>query len=110
MHLIILYSSLFSSVIVFSKITITTHTTQTHSEGAILIHDIDTNSDGDTDYISISRFGAREFQFEESIRSEQLTMSTEDLYSLLILDFDGDQDLDVDCKKASGNLNMRLYA
>ena len=83
------------SVTGLAQITITTHITQTHSEGTFLIHDIDTNSDGDTDYISVSRYGTGEFQFEESIHSEQLTMSTEQLYALLAVDLDGDKDLDI---------------
>lgn len=99
-----LYLFLFSAT-VLSQITITTHITQTHSKGAFLIHDIDTNSDGDTDYISVSRYGAGEFQFEESIRSEQLTMSTEQLYALLAVDLDGDKDLDmVSAEKQTGTI------
>ena len=89
-----LHLFLFSATLL-SQITITTHITQTHSEGAFLIHDIDTNSDGDTDYISVSRYGTGEFLFEESIHSEQLTMSTEQLYALLAVDLDGDKDLDI---------------
>ena len=106
MRLLILsmYLFLFSAT-GLSQITITTHITQTHSKGAFIINDIDTNSDGDTDYISVSRYVAGEFQFEESIRSEQLTMSTEDLYSLLALDLDGDQDLDmVTAQKQEGTI------
>lgn len=96
MRLLILSLHLFLfSAVVLSQITITTHITQTHSKGAFLIHDIDTNSDGDTDYISVSRYGAGEFQFDQSIRSEQLTMSIEQLYALLAVDLDGDKDLDI---------------
>lgn len=96
MRLLILHTYLILfSVTGLAQITITTHITQTHSEGAFLIHDIDTNSDGDTDYISVSRYGTGEFQFEESIRSEELTIPTEHLYSLLAVDLDGDKDLDM---------------
>ena len=99
-----LYLFLFSAT-VLSQITITTHITQTHSKGSFLIHDIDTNSDGDTDYISVSRYRAGEFQFDVSIHSEQLTMSTEDIYSLLVVDLDGDKDLDiVTAEKQAGTI------
>lgn len=99
-----LYLFLFSAT-VLSQITITTHITQTHSEGTFFIHDIDTNSDGDTDFISVSRYGAGEFQFDESICSEQLTMSTEQLYTLLAVDLDGDKDLDmVSAEKQTGTI------
>ena len=106
MRLLILSLHLFLfSATLLSQITITTHITQTHSEGAFLIHNIDTNSDGDTDYISVSRYGKGEFLFEESIHSEQLTMSTEQLYALLAVDLDGDKDLDmVSAEKQTGTI------
>ena len=106
MHLLILHGSLLLfSASMLSQITITTHIIQTHSEGAFLIHDIDTNSDGDSDFISVSRYGAGEFQFEESIHSDQLTMSTEQFYALLVVDLDGDKDLDmVTAEKKSGTI------
>lgn len=96
MRLLLLSLHLFLfSATVLSQITITTHITQTHSEGAFLIHDIDTNSDGDTDHISVSRYGAKEFQFDESTHPEQLTVTIEDFYSFLVVDLDGDKDLDL---------------
>ena len=106
MHLLILHGSLLLfSASMLSQITITTHIIQTHSEGAFLIHDIDTNSDGDSDFISVSRYGAGEFQFEESIHSDQLTMSTEQFYALMVVDLDGDKDLDmVTAEKKSGTI------
>ena len=83
------------SVTGLSQITITTHITQTHLEGAFLIHAIDTDLNGDANFISVSRYGEGEYQFDESIRSEELTIPTEHLYSLLAVDLDGDKDLDM---------------
>ncbi|MDG1685061.1 MAG: T9SS type A sorting domain-containing protein [Flavobacteriaceae bacterium] len=96
MRLLLLQAcSFLFSASVLSQITITTHITQTHLGGAFLIHNIDTDSSGDADFISVSRYGAGEFPFDESIRSETLRIPTEHLYALLAVDLDGDQDLDI---------------
>ena len=83
------------SVTGLAQITITTHTTQTNLGGAFLIHTIDTDLNGDADFISVSRYGEGEFQYDHSIQSEELTISTENFYALLAVDFDGDKDLDM---------------
>ena len=106
MHPLILHIYLFLfSATALSQITITTHITKTHPKGSFLIHTIDINSNGNIDFVSVSRRREGEFHFDESIWSEELMIPTEHLYSLLVVDVDGDEDLDmVSGENQDGNI------
>lgn len=95
MRLFVFYFQLLFSASLLSQVSITTYGFKTPSNGAFLIHSIQTSPNSHVKFVSVSYLQNRDTLMIENVQAELLSIPTEQLTSLLVFDIDGDKDLDV---------------